>query len=220
MQQDQETALPVRAYVDPVFLPEIEHWSALRCGSYTAEWIAKAIGVSNPPSNLLLGGPIWFDMFRPILPSDMMKLFKSKGMQSVQVHLSKLTDTQKLRWLKKQIALKRRPPALLIRTRTLHWLAVGGYDDEKEVFYIYDPSVGRGSLDPDLPIGNCTYTYAELLDVWRGRVWLKYRSILVTEVASRDLSKEKKEQILEAYARGELVHQNKAIEERLRSLGD
>ena len=220
MQPYHEALLPGRSCIDPVFLPEIEHWSSFRCGSYTADWVAKAIGIAHPPANLLLIGPIWFDLFRPITPRDMMELFKARGMNTVQIFLSKLSDAERLRWLKYQIAVRRRPPVLLIRTTTLHWLAVGGYDDDKEVFYVYDPNVGRVSTDLDLPIGNCMYRYDKLLRVWRGRWWLRYRSILVTEVSPRDLSNEKKELVLNAYARGELVHQNPMIEKSLRSLSD
>ncbi len=174
--------LPHEAYVKLVSNPLIKHWSHIRCGSYTSEWIAKAIGLHPPEANKLLWGPVWFDIFRPVLPSDMRKLFKFRGMTSVEVRLAELSHKEKLDWIKREVAIKKIPPALLIRTKTLHWIAIGGYNDKKKIFYVYDARFGADSLNSKLPIGNNTFTYSELLDLWSGRWFLKYIAIVVTSV--------------------------------------
>lgn len=211
--------VPSQASIDTVFNPVIDHWSGFRCGSYTAEWVASAVGIETIPSNLLIPGPVWFDLFRPITPGDMRKLFRARGMTSVEIRLNELSNTDKLLWLKNEIALYARPPVLLIRTATLHWIAVGGYDDATQCFYIYDARIKTGSLNAELPIGNATISYNELLNLWRGRFFWNYVAIMITNVKPRDLRREKVRKILEAYARGELVHTNPEIEKKLRALG-
>jgi hypothetical protein len=211
-----EKELPAAACIDTVFNPVIDHWSHFRCGSYTSEWVAQAVGIETVPSNLLLPGPVWFDIFRPITPSDMRKLFKAKGMISIEMRLNELSDADKIAWIKTEIAVYSRPPVLLIRTATLHWLAVGGYDDDKKTFYIYDSRVVRGSVDSTLPIGNAVMSFDELLTVWRGRFFWNFVAITITNVQARDIKKEKMKKILEAYARGELVHRSSEVESKLR----
>lgn len=204
--------LPAEAYIDAVSNPAIDHWSHMRCGSYTAEWVAKAVGIKKSSANKLLRGPVWFDIFRPMFPGDMRRLFSSHGMTSIEVVLTELSDAEKLQWIKGEIAIKKRPPVILTRTKTLHWIAIGGYDDLKRVFYIYDSMIGDSSLQPEFPIGNAQISYDKLLDIWRGRWFLKYIAITITSVNVRDLKKEKIEAVLEAYARGDLVHRLQAKE--------
>lgn len=213
---EENGPLPPVAYIETVFNPTIDHWSHFRCGSYTAEWVAQAVGIETVPSNLLLPGPVWFDLFRPISPSDMRKLFKAKGMVTVELRLNELSDEEKINWLKSEISRFSRPPVLLIKTATLHWIAVGGYDDNKRIFYIYDARVATGSLDSNLPIGNAFIHYDKLISLWRGRFYWNFIAIYITNVKARDIRKEKVKKILEAYARGELVHSNPEIESKLR----
>ena len=212
MHEQSLPKLPAESYIDAVVNPAIDHWSRLRCGSYTAEWVAKAIGIQQPSANRLLRGPVWFDVFRPVFPGDMRRLFKSHGMSSIEVLLGELSDEERLNWIKSEVAIEKRSPVLLIRTKTLHWIAIGGYDDLKRVFYIYDSMAGENSLRPDLPIGNAQLGYDELLKMWRGRWFFKYVAITVTNVQVRDLKKEKIEAILAAYARGELIQKLPGID--------
>lgn len=172
--------LPKIAYISLKDVPLVRHISRARCGSYTAEWIARTIGVHPIPSNKIIKGPVWHDMFRPVFPRDMKTIFKFRGMDSVEVDLSKYTQIEKINWIKREIAIKRKPPALLIRTKALHWIAVCGYDDEKGYFYLYDSYYGDSSTNPFLPIGNNVIKYDDLLRVWKGRFWLKYRAIVIT----------------------------------------
>lgn len=208
---------PQKGFIDPVMNPLIDHWSHFRCGSYTSEWVSRAVGIVNTPSNFLLRGPVWFDLFRPIVPSDMRKLFRAKGMTTIELNLSELGLDEKLNWIRNEIITKRRPPVLLIRTATLHWIAVGGYDDAQRLFYIYDARIGSDSYDPDLPIGNATISYNELLFLWSGRFIWHYVAIVVTHVTVHDDGKNKTEKLLEAFSNGDFVGRDKTSENALRS---
>jgi len=177
-------ALPREAYIQAVTIPFISHWSKIRCGSYTSEWIARVVGVKPPPANSILKGPLWFDMFRPILPYEMREIFRFNGMESKKVVLKKYSDAERLEWIKRQIVSSGRPPALLIRTKILHWIAVAGYDDAREVFYVYDSRFGNDSLDLELPIGNFAFSYSELLERWHGRSFLRYIAIVITDISA------------------------------------
>ncbi len=181
MESQLEVNLPIRSNISLKDVPLVRHnVSKTRCGYYTCEWIARAIGMHPVPSNDILKGRVWMDLFRPIFPRDMMALFKFRGMQSMEINLSRMTDDEKITWIKKEVALKRKPPALLIRAKPVHWIAVAGYDDERQVFYVYDSIYGDSSNNPFLPIGNASIGYNELIQKWRGRYWLKYKAIVIT----------------------------------------
>ncbi len=175
----KENNFPKSAFIHLLDLPVIYHVSKIRCGSYSTEWIASSIGLHPNPSNNLLRGPVWYDIFRPVVPTDMMRLFRFRGMDCMEISLEKLTDEERILWVKNEIITKRIPPALLIRTKILHWIAVGGYDDESKVFFIYDSRYGDSSVNPHFPIGNNTIPYDVLTKVWRGRWWMKYKAIVV-----------------------------------------
>jgi hypothetical protein len=177
----QEAAnLPEKAFIKLVDVPLVTHKSRVRCGSYTTEWIARAVGLHPIPSNKILGGPMWFDLFRPVFPRDIKVLFKYRGMDSQEFDLSKKSDQQKLDWVRREVATNGKPIALLVRKGLLHWIAVCGYDNKSKVFYIYDSLHGDSSMNPFFPLGNNSIRYEELINIWKGRWWMKYRAIVVS----------------------------------------
>lgn len=187
METEQPTVnLPSVDYISLRDIPHVEHISKIRCSSYTTEWIARAVGLHPIPANSLLRGPVWFDMFRPVIPTDMQKLFKLRGMSSVIMDMSSCTDEQRIEWIKREISVHKRPPALLIRTRILHWIAVGGYDDRTRTIFFYDSRYGASSMDPHLPIGNNIMSYDDLMTLWSGRWRMKYKALIVTTEVRTD----------------------------------
>lgn len=44
-----------------------------------------------------------------------------------------------------------------------HWITLWGFDDEKELFYLYDSAVPRKCYDQNLPTGNVARSYREVL---------------------------------------------------------
>ena len=47
----------------------------------------------------------------------------------------------------------------------LHWITIWGFDDERQVFYVYDSSVPLGTADT-VPIGNREIKYRKAIKVW------------------------------------------------------
>lgn len=47
-----------------------------------------------------------------------------------------------------------------------HWITLWGYDDIKQVFYVYDSATLKDDYDRNIPIGNKTRTYSEILRDW------------------------------------------------------
>lgn len=52
-----------------------------------------------------------------------------------------------------------------------HWITIWGYDEVKQVFYIYDSGLPQKHWDSSLPIGNTTRTYQEILRDWKFGLW-------------------------------------------------
>lgn len=60
-----------------------------------------------------------------------------------------------------------------------HWITLWGYDDTKQLFYIYDSGMLKRHWDQDIPIGNTTRIYREILKDWnfgRWQPWSWYTS--------------------------------------------
>ena len=47
-----------------------------------------------------------------------------------------------------------------------HWITLWGYDDVKQIFYVYDSYVATAKHNRDIPIGNTTRTFAEIARDW------------------------------------------------------
>lgn len=47
-----------------------------------------------------------------------------------------------------------------------HWITLWGYNDEKQIFYVYDSCVSPKKYDTNIPVGNTTRTFAEILGDW------------------------------------------------------
>lgn len=52
-----------------------------------------------------------------------------------------------------------------------HWITLWGYDDDKELFYVYDSGLPQKYWDLTLLIGNTTRTYQEILRDWNFGTW-------------------------------------------------
>ncbi|MDR3168312.1 MAG: hypothetical protein LBU27_00690 [Candidatus Peribacteria bacterium] len=91
---------------------------------------------------------------------------------------------QKLEILKRRLA--KGPILLLIgnaygsgkrptRVRALHhrhYITLWGYDEKKQIFFIYDSNTKKRVL-PDMPIGNTYLTYRQLIRYWSiGATWM------------------------------------------------
>mgnify|MGYP001599440125 FL=1 len=52
-----------------------------------------------------------------------------------------------------------------------HWITLWGYDDNKNIFYIYDSGLPSKYWDKSLSIGNTVRTYNEILRDWNFGRW-------------------------------------------------
>jgi len=52
-----------------------------------------------------------------------------------------------------------------------HWITLWGYDDNKNLFYIYDSGLPIKHWSKNLPIGNTTRKYKEILRDWNFGKW-------------------------------------------------
>lgn len=52
-----------------------------------------------------------------------------------------------------------------------HWITFWGYNDEKQIFYVYDSGMLKEHWDQNLPVGNTTRTYQEILRDWNFGRW-------------------------------------------------
>jgi len=103
------------------------------------------------------------------------------GMEAIPKFAADLTDEGRLQLLR-ELLLKNNPVMVCIgngylpngkynpiRGRVLgHWITLWGYDDESELFYVYDSAVPKEKHDKHIPIGNTTRTYQEMLRDWKG----------------------------------------------------
>ena len=172
--------LPPTMIIPFVGIPFVEQISHMRCGSYTAEWISKAMGFHIRSANDVLQGPVWHDYLRAILPLTVLKLLKIRGIEGVVINIDAVLSLErKIDWLKRELYLRKKPILLLIKATTLHWIVLAGYDDEKKLFYVYDPNRGKTSLNKDLPIGNIALDYQRLISLWEGRWNFRFTAVLI-----------------------------------------
>lgn len=52
-----------------------------------------------------------------------------------------------------------------------HWITLWGYDDGKGIFYVYDSGLPKKYWNSNLPTGNTTRTYREILRDWDFGTW-------------------------------------------------
>jgi hypothetical protein len=180
MSTDILLELPPQAFIIFKENPSIEHLSLIRCGAYTSEWVAKALGIDGPKTNDILQAPSWHDYFHPVFPLTILHLLKERHLESTSYKVDAyMTAEQKINWIQREIVTHKKPLLLLIKAATLHWVVITGYDDERKVFYVYDPSFSTTSLSADIAIGNMEVDYMRLLHEWSGSWIFKYIAILI-----------------------------------------
>ncbi len=107
------------------------------------------------------------------------KVLQSYGVPAQKGDVRKLSDYQRIKFLKKLIA-KDKPVILRIGNGYFpngkysnitgsffgHWITIWGYNDKEKAFYVYDSCVPLEKHDKTIPIGNTKRTYEEILRDW------------------------------------------------------
>lgn len=107
------------------------------------------------------------------------KVLESYGLQVNSGDTKKLSDKQRIEMLKETM---NKESAIMIRVGNGylksgkyfplaayfigHWITLWGYNDEKQVFYVYDSYVSPKKYNKNIPVGNTTRTFAEILRDW------------------------------------------------------
>ena len=162
------------------------------CGLYAIKGILSAYGKDDGRNPFVYypAGVLPFITTRLRL----INILRSRGFDAHWRSARELSNAQKLAALKESL-LRDTPVMLHIgngyrkngiwsKTRWLlvsHWVTLWGFDDEKSVFYIYDPCVPLRYHDKDVPIGNTQRTYDQVLRDWGGgpRWWWRYGYISI-----------------------------------------
>lgn len=151
------------------------------CGVYSAKAILSAFGkdIKNHPKEYHTNW-IGRNLFSFARGKDYIdRIFRLHGVESETKSAQNLSDKQKLELLKK-LLFQNRPVMIGIGNGYIfsnkynpvigkilqHWITLWGYDDNKQIFYVYDSALKRKYWDKTLPVGNTTRTYKEILRDW------------------------------------------------------
>jgi hypothetical protein len=151
-----------------------------QCGAYTVKAVLSAYGkdVKNHPRDYQ---PHLFGRYLAISTGPYLwpKVLQVYGLSAKEHYATNLSDVEKLALLKN--LLDSDNPVMLrigngyskggkyhpwVANFVGHWISLWGYDDENQIFYVYDSYVARARHDKSLPVGNTTRTFSEVLRDW------------------------------------------------------
>lgn len=151
-----------------------------QCGAYNAKAILSAFG-KDTKSHPRDYQPSLFSRYTGMGsdPHIWPKVLQSYGVPAEEGCMSKMSDMERLALLKNLLS-NNRPIMLRIgngyaKSGNYHGIAANfighrislwGFDDEKQIFYVYDPYVARNKHDKNIPIGNTARTFSEILRDW------------------------------------------------------
>lgn len=158
------------------------------CGVYCVKAILSAYGKDNEKAPqdyhidwLRRKSPLSFTFGKHYYD----KIFKKYGLHTETKSAEKLTDQERLIQLK-LILVKNLPVMIRIGNGFIrnnrynrilgriipHWITLWGYDDTQQTFHVYDSGLPKHYWrDKNLPIGNTTRTYNEILRDWKFGRW-------------------------------------------------
>ena len=162
-----------------------EHYprqEGLTCGETNLRIILASFNIPyTPPESLRLRIRLLGYSFI----QDISEILEIHGLSAPVRHANHLKDQDKLGTIKHHID-NDQPVLLAIGNGYLHrgvytpiaryfighFVTIYGYSDEEEIFYIYDPYL-EGSFPDEIPAGNETRTFNELLRDWQGPLYYK-----------------------------------------------
>lgn len=161
------------------------------CGAFSVKGILSAYGKDDKTNPFEYYPPSIVPFIAPL--GTWVKILNAYGMNAKLQFMQGLCDTQRLNTLKELI--RNDTPVMLcigngyrgngiwskIRWRLIsHWITLWGFDDEQGIFYIYDSAVPFQYRTKNIPTGNITRTYAQVLrDYGGGQPW-QWRHAYIT----------------------------------------
>lgn len=149
------------------------------CGAYSVKGILSAYGLDKKghPKEY---HPGWFGRLTGITlgRNYYVRILKSHGLSANIDSAVQLTNQEKIELLKSFLS-QNTPVMIRIGNGYLtdeyhpflgkvvgHWITLWGYADEKKLFYVYDSALPEEYRSKDLPIGDTTRFYKEILRDW------------------------------------------------------
>lgn len=155
------------------------------CGAYSVKGILSAYGIDNK-SHPKEYHPQWLGKTIGITfgKDYYANILRSYGIKANVGNADQISSQDKLNLLKAHLS-GNNPIMLrigngfwsgksfnyLLSRLTPHWITLWGYDDQKEIFYVYDSGLSPEYYTKDIPIGNTIRTYSEILRDWNFGVW-------------------------------------------------
>jgi hypothetical protein len=163
----------------PIHYP---HQEGLTCGETNIKGILSGFRVPYRPSKSLR---LRIKLFGYSFVQDISELLELHSLSAPVRYANHLTDQEKLATIKHHINCGE-PVLLAIGNGYLHrgvytpiaryfighFITIYGYSDEKKIFYIYD-SYLEDTFPGEIPVGNETRTFNELLRDWQGPLYYK-----------------------------------------------
>lgn len=155
------------------------------CGAYSIKAILSAYGLDNK-SHPRFYHPNWLGKTTGLTlgKNYYVKILKSYGIDAGRKSAEGLPESEKLTLLKTLLA--QNTPVMIrigngyyysdeyspaLGRIVAHWITLWGYDDEKQLFYVYDSGMLERHWDKTIPIGNTTRTYKDILRDWNFGRW-------------------------------------------------
>jgi hypothetical protein len=159
------------------------------CGVYAAHNVIQAYSKERLPDATSLHCSPLGKMFGSTLPKDLEKILMRVGLKVERGSATKIGN--KIKWL--QTSVRRGPTIIVIDLidegvnpflgRLFgHWIVLWGYDTEKKEFYCYDSR----KCDTSVPVGNCVYSYGEIIPLWGRRIIPRPFKNLYVKVESQE----------------------------------
>ena len=163
------------------------------CGAYSVKAILSAYGLDNKmhPKEYHSN---WFGKLTGVTfgTKYLLNILKSYGINAKAGTAESLSAQEKLELLKTILA-KDTPLMMRIGNGYYHsnkynpflgkiighWITLWGYDDNRQIFYVYDSGLLKKHWSKTIPVGNTTRTYNEILRDWnfgRYQPWSWYLS--------------------------------------------
>lgn len=143
------------------------------CGPFNVAAVVRTLSQQEVSSATFAEEIGWRLPNKYTLPWGMEAQLKDHGIEIEIPNIKKLSDEEKLDYLKEQLSLKHPITLLGQQENYEHYITLLGFDSKKDEFYAYDPLGKKGEegfvLDENeaLP-GNRTLKSSELLEFWRG----------------------------------------------------
>lgn len=168
----------------------------IHCGAFSVKAILSAYGkdVKDDPRDYHSNFLAKYIATSPTgpTPSSWVRVLKSYGVPAELGDAKKLSDEQRIELLKRQLDTdnpimlrigngysKKGKYHPLAAKFISHWITLWGYNDDQKIFYVYDSYIPTERHDKNIPIGNTTRTFAQVMKDWNMGFPPRWRYIFI-----------------------------------------